>query len=174
MNRIILTVFACLQFQILIGQKIMLPEFSGQIGCIMADSSILLLEQQRAQAHVKGGYYSKVKGSNYVKGSRSRVVILSFQDHKFLLRVNDNSQDPFSLINIFKLESDLKDDVRKVLVSTAGAITGQKQAIEFIAFKAVKYGLNGYLIEPTNRFQIGEYAITLNGSREVFNLFSIQ
>ncbi len=44
--------------------------------------------------------------------------------------------------------------------------------IDFIPFQASKYGQSSYLLQVDDLLP-GEYAITLDGSRDVFNMFGV-
>lgn len=138
------------------------------------------LEKQKASAQTKAGAsmyvtgFGKVKSKNVVQGATSSVRTTQRDNLQLIVRVNDNGEDPFNIINVFKLESKKGLDERLVEVSSYGTFSGSKAAnIEYIPFSSTKYGQNSYLITIKPHLEPGEYAVTVEGSREVFNLFSI-
>lgn len=152
-----------------------LPEFEGRVGFFRKDSVLVELEQKKSRTEVKsGGPYGKTKAFSMVDGVRSNIIILPMEDIQFVVRTSDNRKDPISIINIFKLESDEKGNRRFVLVSSVGAYSGKKENIEFLAFEAKRYKDSAYIFKSTRGFAMGEYAITLDGSRDIFNLFSVR
>ncbi|MBS1934392.1 MAG: hypothetical protein JST96_10370 [Bacteroidetes bacterium] len=160
--------------------KVKEPEFSGQI--IYVNDSVgdgQLLEQQKASASTKmsgaafipiAGAFSKGKGLNVVKGLTSPIKIHKQNSLIFIVSVSDNKIDPVSVINIFPLKQG--KDTRYLEVASA-SITGAKVAdLNFLSFRAKKYGDHSYLITLEN-VSPGEYAMTLESNRGMFNMFSV-
>jgi hypothetical protein len=154
------------------------PEFVGNV--VYIDSvKIVPLEKQRVVGKAKAGAtlyvagVGKVTASNVVTGARSSVRIPKSKIVSFIIRVKDNSTDPTTIINVFKLEQNQKKDNRFINVSSHGTFKGASSSdIAFITYTGSKYGVSSYRIDLAD-LQPGEYAITLDGSRDVFNMFGI-
>jgi len=166
------------------GQTIKIdePEFSGVM--VYVNDSIgtgIKLEQQVSSTKTKsngaafipvvGLAAGKAKAKGVVKGCCSPVIIDRKTDVQFIVKVKDNSVDPITVINIFKLTKE--KDTRVIEVGSASAIGGAKSMdIAFLQFLGKKYGTSSYLIKIEN-IESGEYAITLADRRDLFNMFSI-
>jgi hypothetical protein len=167
-----------------VGQNIKIdePEFSGVM--VYVNDSIgtgIKLEQQVSSTKTKsngaafipvvGLAAGKAKSKGVVKGCCSPVTINRKTDIQFVIKVKDNSVDPTTIINIFKLTKE--KDTRIIEVGSASVIGGTKSMdIEFLQFSGKKYGTSSYLIKIDN-IESGEYAITLADRRDLFNMFSI-
>lgn len=89
------------------------------------------------------------------------------------MRVADSSVDTFKQNNIFKLEQNSNKNLRYLNVGSHRTLGGTKAAdIEFISFDGRKYGKSSYLIE-IGTLPGGEFAITLDGSSVIFNMFGV-
>jgi hypothetical protein len=154
------------------------PEFIGTI--VYLDSTFQTpLEKQKAVIKAKAGAsmyitgVGKVTGINYVTGVRSNVRVKKKQIVSFVVRVKDNNVDPFTIVNIFRLEQNVKKDHRFINVASQSTFGGSKSGdILFIPFTGKKFGLSSFLVELSGA-QAGEYAITLDGSRDIFSCFGI-
>lgn len=146
------------------------PEYVGNISYV-DDSEGLTLEKQRASTKVRSGMFT-IKGSNIVKGAISPVRIGSGGAVRFIVRAATNDVDPVQVINIFQMTSNTKKKYRQLEVSKAGTFAGSGMNIDFIPFTSKKYGKTSYLITLDN-LAAGEYAMTLDGSRDMFNLFGV-
>lgn len=153
-------------------QKYKEPDFVGDIKYVGSGKDVLL-EKEMAVIGSKGGMYSKIKTTSSIKGLQSSLKIHPIDKLVFLVKVADNSVNPTSIVNVFKLDQDKKTNSRFVTVMTTGTFSGQKAAIDFKAFEYSKYGNNCYLIVFPKSLETGEYAITLEGSRQIFNVFTI-
>jgi hypothetical protein len=69
------------------------------------------------------------------------------------------------------LEQDKIKDKRVLIVNKVN-LNQSSSEIKFIKFEASKYGTSSYLIEISN-LPGGEYAMTLEDSRGVFNMFGV-
>jgi hypothetical protein len=163
--------------------KIIEPEFSG-IMVYVNDTigSGVRLEQQAGSIKTKanGASYiplvglaaGKAKSKNVINGCCSPVKIDRNTKVQFIIKVKDNTIDPTTLINIFKLT--VEKDTRIVELASASLVGGSKAGnITFIPFNAKKYGTSSYLIE-VDYFESGEYAMTLPERRDLFNMFSVK
>lgn len=155
------------------------PEYIGDIVYVNGNTGIPL-EKQKSSAKAKAGASmyivgaGKVKSTNIVDGIESPTRISKRDSIQLIVRVSDNNIDPFQIINIFKLEQNLKKGYRFIEVGSAATFKGSSaMEINFLTFEAKKYGTNSYLILFPNKLEPGEYAITLEGSRDVFKLFGI-
>lgn len=163
--------------------KITEPEFSETF--IYVNDSIgsgIKLEQQTCSARSKangvsyvpvvGMFAGKSTSKGVVQGAKSTVQIDKSRKTYFIVKVKDNSIDPTTVINIFKLYPSKEE--RHVIVATAKTMGGTKAGeIEFLKFTGKKYGTSSYLIELDN-LESGEYAMTLPIHREIFNMFGVK
>ncbi len=159
------------------------PQYIGRIIYVNGDEA-LPLEQQKASSSTKAGAsvyitgIGKVTGSNNIKGVKSPVRIQNSDHFQFIVRVADNNVDPFQLLNIFKLEQKIKNkedkSYRFIETTSAETFSGSSSMdIGFIEFDAIKYGEHSFLITITQALESAEYAMTLEGSRNIFNMFGI-
>ncbi|HUW07000.1 MAG TPA: hypothetical protein VMW01_12140 [Williamwhitmania sp.] len=171
----LLIALACLTSVAVAQQE---PEFIGNAVAVLSDSTTIPLEKQTAYGSARasasayipiaGGFIGKAKITSKVNGSASPVS-LSPKDGaiRIIVRVSNNSLEPSSVVNVFKLS--VKKDYRYV-EATSGI---PNNGIEFISYDARKFGESSYLLVLSG-MQPGEYALTLDGSREVFHLFSVK
>jgi len=185
MKNIFILFFALISVISTFGQTIKIeePEFSGVI--VYVNDSIgqgTRLEQQvpymttKANAAMYIPYASlvagKVKSKNVVKGRSSKVAIYQISNLKFIIRVNNNTDDPANVINIFKLTQE--KETRTIELAATSVLGGSKAGeIEFLQFSAKKYGTSSYII-TIDAIELGEYAITLADRRDLFNMFSVK
>ena len=159
------------------------PQYTGKIIFVNGDEGVSL-EQQKASSKAKGGAslyltgIGKVTGTNNLKGVKSPVRIQKSNKYQFIVRVTDNNIDPFQLLNIFKLEQKIKSNTTKsyrfIETTSAATFSGSSSMdIDFIQFDATKYGDYSFLITISQPMEATEYAMTLEGSRELFNMFGI-
>lgn len=159
------------------------PQYIGRMLYVSGDVGIPL-EQQKASTKAKAGAsmyvvgVGKVTGTNEVKGAESPVRIAASDRHQFIIRVPDNNMDPFQLINIFRLEQKIKSkadkSVRIIETSSAATFSGSSAMdINMIEFESRKYGESSILITISSALEPGEYAMTLEGSRDLFNMFGV-
>ena len=163
--------------------KVTEPEFSGTIVFVNDSAGAgVKLEQQTASmsASANGASYVPVVGffagkstaKNYVQGASSPVQIDKKEKIQFIVKVADNSVDPVSVINIFRLKSE--KDMRTLEIFSGKIVSGAKVAdIKFLPCNATKYGQSSYLITLENP-ETGEYAITLEGRRDMFHMFGVK
>lgn len=159
------------------------PPYIGRMLYVSGDEGIPL-EQQKASTKAKAGAsmfvvgVGKITGTNEVKGAASPVRISASDLHQFIIRVPDNNLDPFQLINIFRLEQRIKSNadksVRIIETSSAATFSGSSAMdINMIEFGSRKYGESSILITISSTLEPGEYAMTLEGSRDLFNMFGV-
>jgi len=184
MKKVLLVLSLTAISSISFGQTIKIdePEFSGVM--LYVNDSIGLgikLEQQASSTKAKSngaafipvvGLAAKTKAKGVVKGCCSPVRINKKVDVQFIIKVKDNSVDPTTIINIFKLTKE--KDTRVIEVGSASVVGGVKSMeIAFLQFSGRKYGENSYLIKIDN-IESGEYAITLPDRRDLFTMFAIE
>lgn len=154
------------------------PEFTGIVLLVKPDGQAEQLEKQKAasasRADIGAALFgvSKAKGMNMVSGVQSPVRNAASEKLAFIVRVKENDRDPVEVINLFRMEVDLKKERRTIVTGTVNFNQTTAADIEFIPFHASKYGQSSYLVEVSD-LPPGEYALTLDGSRDVFNLFGI-
>jgi hypothetical protein len=155
------------------------PEFVG-VALLLGegDAAPQKLEKQKAsmasRANVGAAILgiAKAKGMNIVRGGRSPVRTTEKSKVRLIVRVSDNSKDPVEVINVFQLEEDKAKDQRVLIVGKVNFNAASSLDIKFFQFKASKYGTSSFLIELSD-VHPGEYALTLEESRGVFNLFGV-
>jgi hypothetical protein len=154
------------------------PEFTGIILLVRSDDSGEQLEKQKAASASKADIgaalfgVSKGKGMNMVNGIQSPVRTIGGDKISLIARVRENDRDPVEVINIFKMEKDIKKERRTLVTGTVNFNQSTALDIDFLPFEASRYGQSSYLIE-LSEIPAGEYAITLEGSRDIFNLFGV-
>lgn len=112
----------------------------------------------------------KVKMRNVVNGPNSPI---RFERGKVLLfaRVDDFNRDPKSIFNFFKLEEKRKK--RMVMLASADSFgTSKVSDINFLDYKAYQYGNSSFILELDIQ-EPGEYALTLDASRDIFHMFGV-
>lgn len=164
--------------------KIKEPQYTGRMLYVKNFNLGQYLEQQKASSKIKVSALTyvpglgKTTGTNKIKGAQSSVRLEEKENLQFIVRVQDNNVDPFQLINIFKLEKKIKKKKAKSFryVETLKVETfsgASSMDIKLYQFDAEKYGDYSFLVTITEPLKMGEYAITLEGSRGLFNMFGI-
>ena len=130
------------------------PEFSGT--AVFVNDTIgkgILLEQQTAT--MEG-----VVTLKYAVKYCCSTVFADTINSEFIVRVPDNSVNPFDVISIVKMK--IENSKR----------TWKFSKPEAVEFKAKKYGTSSYLI-TVPKFTLGQYAICFKNSNSV-NLFGVK
>jgi hypothetical protein len=159
--------------------KVAEPEFSGNFVYVNQPTGKgIALEKQKCftKANASASVYitgmGSVSSKSVVNNAASPIRIPANSKLYFIVRVKDNTVDPSTQINFFPLSK--VGNKRQVVTGKSSTFGGAKAGdIDFIAFNATKYGKNSYLVELPAGLQKGEYAITLDGSRDLFNLFGV-
>ena len=153
------------------------PEFTGQVLYVASADEGVDLEKQRAGGEQTRDKSSQLVGigtssiKNFVSGRTSYVRVNGNEPIRFIVRVENNGRDPREIINIFQL--DREENRRSIAVTKSGTFSGSTSAIQFLEFKGKKYGESSYLVELSGEVREGEYALTLDGTRDMFNLFGV-
>jgi hypothetical protein len=147
------------------------PEYVGNVIAVQSATGVDL-EKQRASNHARSGLF-RAASSNIVQRAKSPVRLSSAEALQFIVRAESNAIDPTQLVNIFQLISDPGRDYRYIQTGTQGMFTSSSMAIDFLPFTGKQYGKSSYLLTISQPLDAGEYAITLDGSRDVFNMFGI-
>ncbi len=179
------TAFVIISAVLLIGNRYSLseisvpePEFTGIILLVRNNDFGEQLEKQKAasasRADLGAAFFgiSKGKGMNMVNGIQSPIRATGGEKISLIARVRENDRDPVEVVNIFQMKIDIKKERRTLVTGTVNFNQTTALDIDFIPFEASRYGQSSYLIE-LNEIPPGEYAITLEGSRDVFNLFGV-
>lgn len=154
------------------------PDFSGIILLVRDQLSGEQLEKQKASSGSKASVgaalfgVAKAKGMNFVNGAKSPVRMNQTNSIRLIVKANDNLRDPMEVINLFSLEPDPDKDRRMIVTGTVNFNKSTAAAIEFLPFRASKYQSSSYLLEIPS-LPPGEYALTLDGTRDVFNMFGV-
>ena len=133
------------------------PEFSGT--AVFVNDTIgngILLEQQTAT--MEEGYCD-IKVFSEVNSCCSTVFADTINS-QFIVRVPDNSINPYDVISIIKMK--IENTKR----------TWKYSKPETVEFKAKKYGTSSYIISVP-KFTLGQYAISFKNSNSV-NLFGVK
>ena len=146
------------------------PEYVGDIVAVEGDT-ITPLEKQRTSTRARAGAL-RARSANEIAGKASPVR-LAAQPLRFIVRHETNTINPTQVINVFRMSVNERRDVRFIETGSVGAFTARSMDIEFLPFSSVRYGTSSYLITLDGELDPGEYAITLDGSRDVFNLFGV-
>ncbi len=144
------------------------PEYVGDIVAVVEGSAVPL-EKQRASNRARAGAI-RARAANEVQGSRSPVR-LSGQTLQFVVRHDTNSVNPQQIISVFQLNTNDRRDVRLIETGSVGAFTARSMDIDYLPFTSERYGESSYLMTLQGPLEPGEYAITIEGSRDVFNMF---
>lgn len=155
--------------------KINEPEFTGSI--VYVNDTIgsgIPLEKQVYSIKAKAIYFvgiGKATSFGVIKGKKSPVRIQKKENLQFIIKLTDNSIDPATIINIFKLTE--KKDTRIVELASLTTFEGTKSNdIPYLPFVGKKYGNSSYLIEISS-IETGEYAITLPTRQDLFYMFGV-
>lgn len=155
------------------------PEFTNTVTLVSGVKPVQLEKQKvvmktsrNASAVLVG--IGKVKMLGTVKGERSPIRIMKVDTLHFLVRVGDNTKDPATVINFAKFQINRDKKTRFIEVESAQTFSAdtQRDNVDFIQFTAAKYGTSSYLITVINLMP-GEYTITLDGSRELCQMFGV-
>lgn len=150
------------------GVTVAEPEYVGDIVAVV-DGSAVTLEKQRASNRARAGAI-RARAANEVQGTRSPVR-LSGQPLQFVVRHETNSVNPQQIISVFQLNTNDRRGVRLIETGSVGAFTARSMDIDYLPFTSERYGESSYLMTLQGPLEPGEYAITIEGSRDVFNLF---
>jgi hypothetical protein len=147
------------------------PEYVGNIIALQGAEGVAL-EKQRAASHARSGFF-KAKASNIVQRAASPVRLARGEKLQFIVRAATNEVDPAQVINVFQLISNPRKDYRYIETGSQGMFTGDSMAIELLSFTSERYGESSYLLTLNEPLEAGEYAMTLDGSRDVFSMFGV-
>jgi hypothetical protein len=143
------------------------PEFVGQAILINIDEKPEVLESSRLQVDSDLKLFSFKTNYKFwleIQGCCSKTILnKSNTPIKFIVKAENNNQDPTALYQIVKLEKDKTK--RKLLVSTMslkGAKTNQES---FINFYGKKFGSTSYLLSASIA-EPGEYGLVLGSIME--------
>lgn len=146
------------------------PEYVGDIVAVEGDVGTPL-EKQRTSNRARAGAL-RARSANEIEGTASPVR-LTAQPLRFIVRHDTNTVNPTQVVNVFRMSVNERRGVRLVETGSVGAFTSRSMDIDFLSFEGERYGSSSYLITIEEPLAPGEYAITLDGSRDVFNLFGI-
>jgi len=134
------------------------PEFSGTT--VFVNDSIgsgVLLEQQTA---ILGKVKLRSKETSLEVNSCCASIFVDTINSQFIVRVSNNSVNPFEVISIVKMNPE--SNKRSWKFSNP----------ETVEFKATKFGTSSYLI-TVPKFTIGQYGIYFKNTYSV-NLFAVK
>ena len=147
--------------------KVKEPTFVGEAFILKSDNSAIDLEKEQVQFKTRAGVsvylagIGKVKTKIDIPGCCSKAVYNSNDDLKLVVRAVDNKTDPLSIIQVFKF----KKRKRKRLAELASVGTfagGSSKNLDYLRFKAEKYGKSSYIL-TIKEFEHGaEYGVIVN------------
>lgn len=146
------------------------PEYVGDIVAIHGGDAVPL-EKQRASNRARAGAI-RARSANEIQGVRSPVR-LDAPPLQFVVRHETNAVNPQQIISIFQLNTNDRRGVRLIETGSVGAFTARSMDIDYLEFSSERYGESSYLVTIESRLEPGEYAITIEGSRDVFNMFGV-
>jgi hypothetical protein len=146
------------------------PEYVGDIIALQEGSGVPL-EKQRASNRARAGAI-RARAANEIQGVSSPVRLRG-QPLQFIVRHETNAVNPQQIISVFQLNTNDRRGVRLIETGSVGAFTARSMDIDFLPFSSERYGESSYLVTLDGRLEPGEYAITLEGSRDVFNMFGV-
>ncbi len=141
------------------------PEHEEEVLMLTSNSKGVLLDQEKgtikasADASLLIVGAGKMKSRLTVKGVQSASTAKGSSTTRLIIRVEDNSIDPKTFIDIFQFEVTAKE--RRHLVKEIGVLmkTDPNQKL-FVDYKAQKYGKSSYLVTMTDLLP-GEYGIVI-------------
>lgn len=168
----LLILAACLMTAAQLGaQNIAEPDFTGEVLGLRADGSATLLEKHTVQLQTKAGATAYIFGIGKVKtrividGSHSSTRYTPDEAIQFIVKAVDNTTDPLSIIDIFRMKPSKKD--RRAEISATGTFSGaSSNNLDRLQFKAKKYGESSYLLTLATK-AAGEFGITVRNPNNV-------
>ena len=145
------------------------PDYVGNIVAVQNGQGVPL-EKQRASNRARGGFV-RARAANEVDGAKSPVRLTSGR-MQLIVRAETNQVDPAQVVSVFRLDTNARRDVRLIETGSQGVFAARSMDIEFLSFTSERYGESSYLI-TLEGVGSGEYAVTLDGSRDVFNMFGV-
>ena len=110
-----------------------------------------------ATAYIFG--IGKVKTRIVIDGSHSSTRYSLEDEIQFIVKAVDNSTDPLSIIDIFRMKPSKKD--RRAEIAATGTFSGaSSNNLDRLQFKAKKYGETSYLLTLATK-SAGEFGITV-------------
>lgn len=167
MKKIILGVLFLTTISINAQVNVKEPTFVGEAFIIESDDSILDLEKEQVQLKTRAGAsvyltgIGKVKTKIDVTGCCSGASISSNGDIKLVVRAIDNETDPLSIIQIFKFKKKKKKRLAE-LASLGTFSGGSSNNLDYLKFKAEKYGKSSYLLTIKKYEKGTEYGVIVN------------
>lgn len=160
------------------SQTIPEPEYKGNM-LLVHGTTGTPLEKQKSSS--KSGLSAsvfiigvgKAKSSAVVDGVSSPVRISGKDKVELIVRAQDNSVDPVQIVNFFKLTPNTRKGNRFIMLSQTNSLSStETMKIQMVPFTSAKYGTSSYLLTVAH-LEPGEYALTLEGSRDLFNMFGV-
>lgn len=162
------------------AQKNIVPEYTGQVAVLNADSTITVLEREKSKMKTKStmwgmipipgsGMLDKAKGSLVIKGKESPTKV----EGKVTLIFNagENTKAPSDMFGVIKFEVGKKDRSYVILETSMSGITTNVSFSDVLA-NVKKYGTDCYIIN-FGKLEPGEYGIITSGFSEIYT-FSVK
>jgi len=153
------------------AQTVAEPDFTGEVLVLKPDGTATLLEKHTVQLQTKAGATAyifgigKVKTRIVIEGGESATRLTPADDIRFIIKAVDNSTDPLSIIDIFRMKPSKKD--RRAEISATGTFSGaSSNNLDRLRFTASKYGEKSYLLTLVDK-PAGEFGITVRNPNNV-------
>jgi hypothetical protein len=136
-------------------------DFVGQTAILNQDSSLTLLDKQLTTTRTAASAsfiltgIGKIMTQMQIEGCCSSVSTNT--NVQLIIKSIDNQNDPLAVLKIFKFK--VKPKVRRAELSSFG-LTSKENNLDYVPFKAVKYGMSSYLVSLQN-LTPGEYGVIL-------------
>jgi hypothetical protein len=167
MKKIILGILFLTTVSIYAQEDVKEPTFVGEAFIIESDNSLLDLEKQQVQIKTKAGLsvylagIGKVKSKINISGCCSGASHSPTDEIKLVVRAVDNETDPLSIIQVFKFKKKKKKRLAE-LASFGTFSGGSSNNLNYLKFKAEKYGGKSYLLTIKNFERGAEYGVIVN------------
>lgn len=167
MKKIILGLMFLATIAVSAQEQVEEPTFVGEAFVIDSNNTIVDLEKEQVQWKTRAGAsvyltgIGKVKTKIQVPGCCSGVNINANGEIRLVVRAVDNETDPLSIIQVFKF--DQKKKKRLAELASVGTFSGgSSNNLEYLKYKAEKYGESSYLLIIKNYEKGAEYGVIVN------------
>lgn len=140
------------------------PEFIGEAFILKPDNSTIDLDKETVRLRTRAGLsvylvgIGKVKTKIQVSGCCASSRYTPKDEIKIIVRAVDNNTDPMAIIQIFKFKKKKKKRLAE-LASVGTFSGGSSNNLDYLRFKAKKYGENSYILTIKKFERNAEYGL---------------
>ena len=138
------------------AQKNIMPQYTGEVALLNADSTITTLEktpcQMKATGSLTGG-----KASLVMEGIASKVRVTHGKDIRIVVRMGNNSYAPDQFVKVYKLNIK-KKKYREAIMTRIKTFSSIPTDDGNISYESEQYGKECYVITLKD-LPVGEYAV---------------